>query len=257
MRMKRNGFEIGVLVFMIVFSLILFGMYLLYEVYISSHSFTILVNPFSVLECKKWDCKNVSSNLDEFNNKKFNVFIDGKNVGINSVYYNQISKKFYVFNADNENLFKSGKLFIHDVNSKITQFNFDEENIDSEELSSLLKVTGEKFDSNNVVKVSVDFDSDQKDECLYIINRIDIENFSISILVYMKGDKFTILDKNKTDDITKSSEGYVNNIIDIFNDGKKEFIYTKEFFSSIGSCNVIYRLKGNKFVSINECEIVE
>ena len=126
MRMKRNGFEIGVLVFMIVFSLILFGMYLLYEVYISSHSFTILVNPFSVLECKKWDCKNVSSNLDEFNNKKFNVFIDGKNVGINSVYYNQVSKKFYVFNADNENLFKSGKLFIHDVNSKITQFNFDE-----------------------------------------------------------------------------------------------------------------------------------
>ena len=47
-----------------------------------------------------------------------------------------------------------------------------------------------------------------------------------------------------------------NDIIDIYNDGKLELILSKGYYDNLGSCEVIYRLKNNKFVSINECNLI-
>ena len=49
----------------------------------------------------------------------------------------------------------------------------------------------------------------------------------------------------------------INNVIDIFNDNKIEFILTKEYYDQVGHCNILYRLKNNKFIPVNECEIVK
>ena len=41
----------------------------------------------------------------------------------------------------------------------------------------------------------------------------------------------------------------------LFNDGKKEFIYHISYYDEIGECNVLYRIKGKKFVNVNECNV--
>lgn len=255
--MKKNKFEIVIIIGMLVFSGILFGLYLVYEVYLKYNSYSMILNPYTILECKLWKCKNVSDKLNDYNDKDYVVYIDGENKGINSVFYDKDFKKFYVFDKSYNNLYNTGKILILDDDRNVKQLKFNEEEVTAEELNELNSLSGFQLEFDDVVKVSYDFDSDGKMESLFTVNKRAIEEKSLSMLVYYDGKKYNVLDKEENADITEVSEGYVSNVINIFDDNKIEFIYTKEFFSNIGTCSVIYKLKGKKFVSVNDCEIVE
>lgn len=253
--MKKNGFEIGIIICIILFSLILFGGYLLYDLYLSSKSYTMFLSPYTVLDCKKWECKNVSDKLSLYNNKAYNIFVDGKNIGVYDLYYSTGEKRFYVFNKNNDSLYKEGVLFAYSGMLSVSQIDYQVSSINSQELSDLRKNVSENFGVEDVDKVTMDFDDDGSDENLYVINKEILEVSKFSALIYEDGGKYTILEESISEDITESGTGYVSNVLDVSEDGKLEFIYTLEYFDDIGRCNVMYRLKGKKYVKVNECEV--
>ena len=100
----------------------------------------------------------------------------------------------------------------------------------------------------------MDFDADSNIEEVYSVIG-GAFNYYFSYLVYNNEDKYYILYRSEENDITKFSAGTIDNVLDIFNDGKKEFIYHISYYDEIGECNVLYRIKGNKFVNVNECSV--
>jgi len=75
--MKNRTFEVGIVILLIVVSLILFGIYLLVDLINANNTYTMFLKPYTILQCTKWDCKNVSDKLLEYNNKSYNIFFDG------------------------------------------------------------------------------------------------------------------------------------------------------------------------------------
>ena len=126
--------------------------------------------------------------------------------------------------------------------------------LELETIKSKLKL---KFSLNQVTyseKVMMDFDGDSNIEEVYSVIGGAL-NYYFSYLVYNKEEKYYILYKSEENDITKFSAGTISNALDIFNDGKKEFIYHISYYDEIGECNVLYRIKGKKFVNVNECNV--
>lgn len=256
MKLKDKKFEITIIVGIAVFSIILFGIYLIIDTINSNKTYTIFLKPYTILNCTKWDCENISDKLIEYNNKPYKIYLDGKSIGTYDLYYNDRNKKYYVFNKNNDNIYNDEKLFAYTGKANISQKSYETNTLTNDEVSKLSEVVELRIDKDNINKVSMDFDNDGDLEDLYTINN-DSEDASLfSVLVYKDKKKYTILDKRVSKEIEQVGFIYISNVIDIFEDGKLEFIYTTSYYDEIGMCNVLYRLKGKKFVAVNECEIV-
>ena len=106
----------------------------------------------------------------------------------------------------------------------------------------------------------MDYDSDDEEETLIYIhdeNQLEGDNIYFTVLAYIDGNNIKILHEDSSDNPYDIAYDYVSNVIDIFDDGKYEFINLRSYSDMLGSCNVIYRLKGKKFVQVTECKIVE
>ncbi len=257
--MKNKSFEYIVIVFMILFSIILFGIYLIIEIYNKNNSYTLFLKPFDIIECTKWKCESKKEELSKYNNKKFKIYLDGNYAGENDLYYNTRNEKFYVFNDNDDNIYNDEVLLASTGRVNITQRPLNKNNITLDELSlisSSSKLDLKLSDISLNEKIEIDFDKDNDTEKLIALNSfIDEENQNISILAYIDGKKVTILDKRVNDNIQDTTVVNIANVIDIYEDDKLEFIYNVSFFDNLGNCNIIYRLKGKKFVPINECKL--
>lgn len=257
MGIKDKKFEITIVFTIVVFSIILFGLYLIIDTINSKKTYTLFLKPYTILECTKWDCENVSSKLIEYNNKQYKLFLNGKSIGTYDLYYNDRSKKYYIFNNNNDNIYNNEKLFAYMGKVSINQKNYETSDITIEELIKLSSVADLTIDKDNVNKISLDFDNDGTLEDIYLVNSNSKDEALFSVLIYKDKNKYSILDKRVSKEIDQVGFTYISNVIDIFEDGKLEFIYTTAYFDEIGMCNVLYRLKGNRFVAVNECEIVK
>ena len=171
--MKNRSFEIGVLISIFVITLIGVGLYLVVDLYNKSKSYVIVSNPYSILVCTKWDCNDESDKLSTYNNKDYNIYLDGKYLGINSLYYNSGSKKFYVFKEDSAKSIYDNKsrIFAYSGKAKITQYNFDIRDATSSEISEVLSnLSIEVSDSIFSSVVSMDFDGDNSEEKIIILS---------------------------------------------------------------------------------------
>ena len=74
---KKNNFEIMIIMFLLLFSFIMYGLYLVIEKYYEKYTYTLILDPLTILECKKWKCIDKTSNINEYNNKEYNVSADG------------------------------------------------------------------------------------------------------------------------------------------------------------------------------------
>ncbi len=255
---KKYGFEIGIIIALLVLSLILYGIYLIYDIYTTNKSYTLLLSPYYVLNCTNFKCTSDSINLDKYNDKNYKVYIDGLYVGENNVYYNRSNDKFYVFDKSNNNINNNSKtLFAYDGKAKISGIRYNLSTLSDSELNNISNLLETNLREDNVKKISLDFDNDGNIENLYSINyyreRNDVVE-RLSTVIYYDNDKYNTINFNA---INNYEIGFtdVTNILDVFDDGKLEFIYNINFLDQIGSCNILFRLKGNKFVKANECEI--
>lgn len=251
---KKYGFEIGVIIALLVLSLILYGFYLIYDTYKTSKSYTLFIEPLTIIDCFNYKCENVTEHLENYNNTDYKTYIDGKYVGINKVYYNSVDRGFYIFDDNNNNIYKNKtSMFAYSGKPNISQYNIVSNEITQSEINEIEKILD--YSINNSKKISMDFNNDGINENLYIVNNKIMYEDSIKgkqTLIYNYKNKYIILDEEEYGYFIDSE---INNIIDVFDDGKLEFIYTKTYFDQIGSCNILFRLKGNKFVKANECEI--
>ena len=80
MEKKNNKFEVTIIFIVIVFSIIMYGLYLVVNEYYKKYAFTLITSPLTILECKKWDCTDKTSEVSKYNNKEYNTNIDGKDI---------------------------------------------------------------------------------------------------------------------------------------------------------------------------------
>lgn len=260
--MKNKSFEITIIIGLIVFSLILFGIYLIYDTYLKSKSYTLFLKPYSILECKKWDCKDISNNLREYNNKPYNTYINGNNLDIKDIYYNDRVQKFYVFDKNDNNIYDEGSLFGYTGKAKITSTPYKIEPLTENELETLKKELKLNVNNDEIMlnsKIAIDFDNDGKIETLYqIATTIDASDADLyfNYIIYEKENKYNIIMKENSLDIDfiKIGESTISSILDIFDDGKLEFIVFTTYPLTGKTCSILYRLKGKNFIPINECK---
>lgn len=258
--MKNKRFEIFIIVFLVVFALIIFGIYLIFNKINESNEYVLIIKPYSVLSCKKFNCENVSSNKEEYNSKQYETYINNTYSGSNEIYYNSSNQEFYV-NSASKNIFdNSSSLLGISGKTKISVIKAEYETVNSEELDVLSNNININLMNYNLFyprKVLMDFDGDEKLESLYIINSNEDNDEYISALIYKNDEQYYLLDYSKTDNKIDKEFYNVYYFLDIFKDNKIEFLFTKVYYDNIGSCLVLYRIKDNRFVGANECVIAD
>ncbi len=259
---KISEFEIGVIVFMIMISLMFFGIYLIVEVYYSNRSYVLFLKPYTILDCRSYECKNVTDKLDDYNNKDYGIYVGGEDLGVNKLFYNTQNEKFYVFDKINDNLYKERYDNLLGYSGNVVQVKYEEnKEISDSEIDELSKEMGFSVKVEYVSKISLDFDNDTDKESIYLLNHYgtdgEISNEDYySALVYRDNNKYYVVSKNVSSNFIDIPYVSIFNILDIFDDKKLEFVLTNTYYDNIGYCSQLYRLKGRKFVSVNECEIV-
>ena len=251
--MKNKKFEYFIIIGILVFSLIVLGIYLIFSSIKKNGIYSIFVNK-SYIECYRWKCKN----KDFIGNYEgeYKVYIGGNNYGVNKVKYNLGNNKLYIFDSLNNSIYKdlSKKVFIYNGKTSIKQYNF---NLNSDVDNEIINLIEDNIDftiSNYkyAYEIDIDFDNDGKFEKLVAVTNSET---AFSVLAYINDSKVQIIESYNNEDYTEVPSLYIENIIDIYEDGKLEFILNKSFYDNIGECSMLYRLKKNKFKALNVCDL--
>lgn len=251
--MKNKKFEYFIMIGILVFSLIVLGIYLIFSNIKKNGIYSIFVNK-SYIECYRWKCEN----KDFIGNYEgeYKVYIGGNNYGVNKVKYNLGNNKLYIFDSLNNSIYKdlSKKVFIYNGKVSIKQYNF---NLNSDVDNEIINLIEDNIDftiSNYkyAYEIDIDFDNDGKFEKLVAVTNSET---AFSVLAYINDSKVQIIESYNNEDYTEVPSLYIENIIDIYEDGKLEFILNKSFYDNIGECSMLYRLKKNKFKASNVCDL--
>ena len=260
--MKNKKFEYKVIMIIIVISIITFGLYLIYDQYKKNHEFILFTKPYNIVKCVNYKCENIS-NKDEYNNQKFNVYINGQYVGVNTLYYNANNGKYYVFNDNNRNLFDNNLdtfdvyYYLLGINGKIDVVAKQVTNetmtlSDFNNLSKLIGINLEYYDDVPLYKHIADFDGDGKNETIYHHNFIDNDKYYSLIAIEDDGE-YKIIEFNSYDNTDEYQRISVEDVIDIYNDGKLEFLAIKRNGKN-ELCTQVYYQKGKKYVTNTDCK---
>lgn len=251
--MKNKKFEYFIIIGILVFSLIVLGIYLIFSSIKKNGIYSIFVNK-SYIECYRWKCEN----KDFIGNYEgeYKVYIGGNNYGVNKVKYNLGNNKLYIFDSLNNSIYKdlSKKVFIYNGKVSIKQYNFNlNSDVDNETINLIennldFTISNYKY----AYEIDIDFDNDGKFEKLVAVTNSET---AFSVLAYINDSKVQIIESYNNEDYTEVPSLYIENIIDIYEDGKLEFILNKSFYDNIGECSVLYRLKNNKFKALNVCDL--
>lgn len=263
MKKSDKTFEIGVIIVMVSVSFVILGIYLIVNFINSKKTYTLFMRPYQILECKKWKCEDKSDKLFEYNNKPYNIYTNGEYFGLYDLYYNKANLKYYVFDQGSKNLYNNTDLlFAYNGKANISQKRLMEITPSSNDLNAIKSKVSFDFPIDSIFSrgVKMDYDNDDEEETLIYIhdeNQLEGDNVYFTVLAYIDGNNIKILHEDSSDNPYDIAYDYVSNVIDIFDDGKYEFINLRSYSDMLGSCNVIYRLKGKKFVQVNDCKIVE
>lgn len=251
--MKNKKFEYFIIIGILVFSLIVLGIYLIFSSIKKNGIYSIFFNK-SYIECYRWKCENkdFTGNYEG----EYKVYIGGNNYGVNKVKYNLGNNKLYIFDSLNNSIYKdlSKKVFIYNGKVSIKQYNF---NLNSDVDNEIINLIEDNIDftiSNYkyAYEIDIDFDNDGKFEKLVAVTNSET---AFSVLAYINDSKVQIIESYNNEDYTEVPSLYIENIIDIYEDGKLEFILNKSFYDNIGECSMLYRLKNNKFKALNVCDL--
>lgn len=260
--MKDRKFEVSIMIILFTFTVVVIGCYMIYNIIISKQTYTLFLKPYKVLECKKWNCEDVTEDSIKYNNKEYNVVINGEDIGVNSLYYNKANDKYYVFNKNNENLYKDGNLFGYTGKISISSPSYKVEQISSNDYSDIKNKLKIDFNEDYIIdngKISLDFDGDGKNETLYYFyTGLDVGGLDMffEYVIFGSNSKFYKILGNSSNETNIDNVGIstITNVLDIFDDGSLEFVLSSRYGMTGRTCDVVYRLKGSKFVPVNECE---
>lgn len=214
---------------------------------------------YIISNTNEWQIEN---DINIFNWKNYNIYIDNKYLGQYNLQYN---KKWYIFNDKRESIKYEGKMIAYSGNNiKIKEYNVTD--IDDSD-----KIIIDKYLINNGIdlvqyktinaKYKINIDNDEEEEIIYEVNSI-IEN--------NKENKFSIVllyDQNKLSEIASNvtKKDSMSNIIlykiygfiDIEQDNDIDIIINRMKYSQPDSdCDIIKKNQSNSFESfITSCSM--
>lgn len=150
------------------------------------------------------------------------------------------NKKLYAFDSKYNSLQYKDSILAVNSNYDIVVYFFGYSEINDDDSNRLNSVINSSY-SNNISKIAVDVNNDDKDEYFYVINYYDSGEIVFTDIYYYDG---------KLKEIVKNEEArYMNYdiayILDINDDGKYEIIISSRYFDNV--TYKVYKLDGKEF----------
>lgn len=193
-----------------------------------------------------------TTEYEDLNWKKYNVYFDNEKVGNN--YYLWHNDKWYVFDNKKNAVKVDGDLLAVNSNYDVKVHDFNISDIeDYSDVSYVLKENNINENQFTVdYRIVFDIDNDGEDEVFYVISNtfpMDFDPDTIFSFVFMvKGDSIYPI-YSETDNNTgfNGCRPYFNAFIDIDNDSKYEFILSCAEYSTNKVAHGLYKFKNNDF----------
>ena len=250
--MKSKKVYIILIAILLVFCITMFLMFGLDELRKGGYNATIVVDKDTLwtFSDKQWG--NVTSH-DEYNWKKYNVYLNRVKQGNYYLWYND---KWYAFDDNKEAVVLDGGSFLAiNSNYDIPVYDFEINDIDDYSyVNEELKKNKLPIDNYYTVskKIVFDYDNDGEDEYFYIISNVFPTDFNpekvFSMVFMVKGDKtYSIYKGIDTNTGFNGCRPYFNGFLDVDNDSKYEFILSCDKYSVSGSTRMLFDFENNKF----------
>lgn len=216
---------------------------------------TIIIDNDSIFEFdgNRWGRVDTTTKIDNLNWKKFNVYIDNESYG---KFYLVNQGKWYLFDDDKNAINYESSLLAVDTNNKYKVVNIKRNSIS--DFTYIHKVLAEynldieqTYTSSDVIEV--DIDNDNKNEYIYTITNkfpdTEIPTKSFGFIFMVKNNKIYYLydHVSNNEDIYDGCKPYINNIIDINQDNKYEFIISCSYYSNNGVEQKLYEFNNSNF----------
>lgn len=173
------------------------------------------------------------------------------------------NNRWYIFDQNRNSIHLNQELFASNKNIKVKNFNIDTINVND---INLINKIGKKtylsssdlINTNINQKISLDVDKDNKDETIYFISNMfvqDNKNKYFSYVLYVNDNKLYELQNIQENENRLDSFLYsISHIIDYNDDGKYEIIMTRYPFRPEGDCKLMYKLEYGKYKIVKDCD---
>lgn len=245
---------IVILLIIIIYFTVFFLLYGKDEMKKSKLETTIIVNDSTIWQLKNKNWYNIRDDASkkDLNWEKFNIVINNKEIGKYQVVYDT---KWYLYD-DNKNPYSyTGNLLAYQANYKMKVKDFKETPINdytyvNQVLEENSLPTNEELTVSNLI--TLDFDDDGVDENFYFISNafpLDETPENIFSIVFMEKSgviykMYNSIEKNKG---YNGCKPYINDIIDVNDDGKYEIILTCAKYSVETPIDMLYTFTNNDF----------
>lgn len=246
--MKNKKFEIWVIIFMVIFALIIFGFYLIYNYIVISNTFILFLKPSYILTCYKYDCKTLS--LNDYNNKNYDTYINNNYIGNYRLYYDEVGDDYYMFDIMNHGSIVSAYDKMLGIQGNVSVIDFNEEEMTKDEINYIdNKLDFNLYNPTLAYKIVKDFDNDGNNETIYTIsNSLEEIDYYYSVILYENDSELNVVLKEFADNEITLASLSVNSIIDVKKDSIYELIIGKSYYSEKGLDYYLYKLKDNNYI---------
>ena len=206
---------------------------------------------------------NVPNVVEIIGKNKFNIYENGTYKGnFNLGLY---ESKMYLFDDNNNSYKYDGELMGFTDNNKHKVANLINQTLDENDTTIIKRVFNNNnlnyqyINLNNVKKYIFDIDNDSKNEIIYnISNMFDEEKEGKGYSLIFVNDNGKINElikdiKSNEESLLKGYGYYINNIADINNDKKSEFIIAKSKYGSSNLCYMLIESVKNKYKIAKKC----
>lgn len=201
----------------------------------------------------KWYNITTINQIKSLNWKEFTVLSDGKKFGNYYLWYDD--SRWYLFDKNKKAVSYSGDIFAYQSSTRINVLPMNIKNIeDFTYVRKVLSNNGLSEDSKFTMATvsSFDIDSDGVEEDFYVVSNVFATDFfpdkSFSFVFMVKDNKIYML-YNDIDNNTGTNGcmPYLNNVLDVDNDGNYGVIVSCSKYSLQGTTNMLYTLDDGKF----------
>ena len=198
--------------------------------------------------------------------KNYDIYINQKKFGNYQVTYSE--KKWYIFENDKTPVNYQGSFLGIKSNKGYHVGAFEEEDLEESDqiyLNQIYQENGlkENQKTTDAYKVSFDIDGDQDKETIYVLSNLFPNDFVPSTVFNF----VFIVDNKKVQTIYKMTDAFTNEcnhckiglqyLIDVDDDSKYELILNCKYYSTMGSCAMMYQKKGANYRRIKACKTVQ
>lgn len=252
---KNNKVYIFLIILLIVFFFLMYFLVGKKEIEKENEELTILLGDNTVWKYKSKIWSNIKSDLDYYNWKKFQIFLDGE---YKDEYYVWHNDKWYLFDKNKEAINYTENLLALNSNFDVNVKSFESKEIlDENKIFNYLTSKNISLSAELTVKTQtqLDIDNDGIEESIYILSNafpMDTVPDTIFAYVYMEkdGNTYDIFSYEVENDSNNGVKPYINSVLDVDNDGNYEIIVSCAEYSVEKTTNYLFKFDKNAFKKV-------